>query len=934
MHSAVVQATLSNALKGDFSPMDPSEDDPLRRHSDIFHLLPLQSDWQDLLMIGQTVSHYKILEKLGEGGMGVVYKAQDITLDRIVALKFLPAHISIVDETKARFLQEAKAAAALNHPNICTIHGVEEDAGNMFIIMELVEGGTLSQKIPFSNVDNAISVAMQIGEALQEAHAAGIVHRDIKADNIMLTSKGQVKVMDFGLAKLKGSLKMTRTSSTVGTLAYMAPEQIQGGEVDARSDIFSFGVLLFEMLTGKTPFRGEHEAAMVYSIVNEDPQAIDRLMPDLSPVLVNLIQRCLEKDPNDRYQHFDDVVADLRRAKKKTGNVSRSSAYVPVQRSVEENTISNGHSRKNIHGRIYVIAGAALLLAALVVFLMLNRQTSNLPEANGEKKMLAVLPFENLGAPDQEYFADGLTEEVTNRLSGVSGLGVIARTSAMQYKKTPKSLQQIGSELGVGYVLQGTIRWAASGKEGMRIRVSPALIKVSDGTQIWAQPYDAVFSDVFKMQSDIASQVAGAMGITLLQPERKSLEVAHTGNSEAYDLYLRGNDYAHRSYREQDFRIGIQMYEKAVALDPKFALAYAKLSEAHSALYWFHYDHTKERLDKAKAAVDEALRLHPDLPEGHSSLGYYYYWGFLDYDNALKELALAQKSRPNDARVLLGIGAVQRRQGKFELAAATMVKASELDPRSSELAFNSAQTYALLRDYAEAQRYIDHAISVAPDVISRYTFKALYCLVSSGDIKTARAVMQQASSIAGAEDDMAVLFMRSWIEMFDGNYKGALALASSKPDGPFDDQFQFIPRAQLLAEIHGLMGQRELERSDYGSARTVLEARVKEQPDDARFHSALGIAYAGLGRKQDAIRDGKLGVELLPISKEAWRGTYRVRDLARIYTMVGEQSAALDLLTDLLSRPSDLSGAWLRIDPIWLPLRNNPRFQKLIAENK
>ncbi len=283
-------------------------------------------------MIGQTISHYKILEKLGEGGMGIVYKAQDTKLDRTIALKFLPAHVSLNEETKARFLQEAKAAAALNHPNICTIHGVEEDGGNMFIVMEFVDGGTLRQKIPFSSIDDVIKVAMQIGEALQEAHAKEIVHRDIKADNIMLTSKGQAKVMDFGLAKLKGSLKLTRTSSTVGTLAYMAPEQIQGGEVDSRSDIFSFGSLLFEMLTGKTPFRGEHEAAMLYSIVNEEPMSLESLRPDVSPLLSNLISRCLEKDPADRYQHMDDLVSELRRTQKKSsGKVMRSSSYIPAQ---------------------------------------------------------------------------------------------------------------------------------------------------------------------------------------------------------------------------------------------------------------------------------------------------------------------------------------------------------------------------------------------------------------------------------------------------------------------------------------------------------------------------------------------------------------------------------------------------------------------------
>lgn len=285
-------------------------------------------------MINQTISHYKILEKLGEGGMGVVYKAHDTNLDRFVALKFLPSHVALNDETKARFMQEAKAAASLNHAHICTIHGVEEDrgpqgGGQMFIVMEYIDGGTLRGKIPFARLEDGVDVALQIAEALQEAHLKDIVHRDIKADNIMLTSKGQAKVMDFGLAKLKGSLKLTKTSSTVGTLGYMAPEQIQGGEVDLRSDVFSYGVLLFEMLTGKLPFRGEHEAAMVYSIVNEEPQLLEQVRPGSPPLLSNLIAKCLEKDPADRFQHMDDIASELRRVQKKTSKVMRTSTFTP-----------------------------------------------------------------------------------------------------------------------------------------------------------------------------------------------------------------------------------------------------------------------------------------------------------------------------------------------------------------------------------------------------------------------------------------------------------------------------------------------------------------------------------------------------------------------------------------------------------------------------
>jgi TolB-like protein/predicted Ser/Thr protein kinase len=893
-------------------------------------------------MIGQTISHYKIVEKLGEGGMGVVYKAQDTKLDRFVALKFLPRHVTVSADEKARFIQEAKAAAGLNHPNICTIHGIEEHDGQQFIEMEYVDGVTLTSKIPETGlkVQDVITYAIQIGEALAEAHSKGIVHRDVKAENIMVNSKGQIKVMDFGLAKLKGSLRLTKAASTVGTLAYMAPEQIQGGEVDHRSDVFSFGVLLFEMLTGKLPFRGEHEAAMIYSIVNEEPTSADRYRPELPAECLHILSKALEKDPDDRYQHIVDMVVDLRRIKKQSSRVSRVSvpqdvigkeaSGEPMRPPTRETTAEQG-PKKKLGVRAYVIAGAVLVLGVVAVFLFFYRPTSGPLQADQKRTMLAVLPFENLGDAEQEYFADGLTEEITNRLSGLSGLGVIARSSTMQYKKTTKTLQEIGSELGVGYVLEGTIRWGASSERGTRVRVSPVLIEVSDGTQIWSQPYDAVFSDVFKIQSDIATQVAGALGVTLLEPERKSLEASRTENSDAYDLYLRGNDYFRRSDKQQDFRIAIKMFEKAVELDPDFALTYARLSEAHSAMYWFHFDHTKERLAKAKSAVDEALRLDPNLADAHASLGYYYYWGHLDYDNALKEFALSQKSRPNDARVLLGIGAVQRRQGRFELAAATMTKASELDPRSSELARNTGQTYRLLRDYAEAERFSDHTISLAPDLTTGYLDKALCYILRGGDTRRARAVIRQASVNVGT-DDMGVFLFRTLIEMYDENYQDALAVISSGPSKPFDDQFQFIPKAQLFAEVYGLMRHRELEQAYYDSARVLLERRILDQPGDSRFHSALGIAYAGLGRKTEAIREGKLGVEALPISKEAWRGTYRVRDLARIYVMVGEQSAALDQLEILLTRPSDISATLLRIDPVWTLLRNSPRFQKLIAE--
>ncbi|HCV42916.1 MAG TPA: hypothetical protein DGH68_05495, partial [Bacteroidetes bacterium] len=544
-------------------------------------------------MIGQTISHYRIVEKLGEGGMGVVYKAEDTKLDRLVALKFLPHHLTSSEAEQSRFLQEAKSAAALNHPNVCSVIDIQEARGQQFIVMEYVDGVTLRKKAPVAKLDEAIGYAVQIGEALQAAHAKGIVHRDVKSENVMVTTDGRVKVMDFGLAKLKGSLKLTKTSSTVGTLAYMAPEQIQGDESDARSDIFSFGVVVFEMLTGKLPFRGEHDAAIMYSIVNEAPDSIEKHRQDTPADLNRIVHRALEKDPADRYQHVDDMVSELRLLQKQSGRIVRPESSAP-------RFASPPRPKPSSKTRLWVGIGGIVAIAVVAVLVFRNGpfQKTEQPSA---RKMLVVLPFENLGASEQEYFADGITEEITSKLSGLSGLGVIARSSAMQYKKTTKPIKQIGEELGVSFALQGTVRWETSGG-ATRVRITPQLINIVDGTQMWSQPSEAVFASAFKLQSDIAGQVASALDVTLLQPEKHSLETVPTNNAEAYDSYLRGNEYFYRGTAEEDFRMAEQMFQRAVDLDPTFAKAFAKLGFLHSNIYWEYYDHTEGRVQKSKQA--------------------------------------------------------------------------------------------------------------------------------------------------------------------------------------------------------------------------------------------------------------------------------------------------------------------------------------------
>jgi TolB-like protein/tetratricopeptide (TPR) repeat protein/predicted Ser/Thr protein kinase len=885
-------------------------------------------------MIGQTIAQYQILEKLGEGGMGVVYRAQDTKLDRTVALKFLPRHLNANAAEQARFLQEAKAAAQINHPNVCSIIDIQEFQGEQFIVMECIDGVTMRAKTGSAGLppQTAVAYAIQIAEALAEAHSKGIVHRDIKCENIMVNARDQVKVMDFGLAKLKGSLKLTKTSSTVGTLAYMAPEQIQGGEVDARSDIFSFGVVLFEMLTGRMPFRGEHEASMMYSILNEEPDPAAKYRSDLPGDIQFIITRALEKDPADRYQQMNDLLIDLRRIQRSSAKVSRAS--MPAMQAAPRPAETPAPARPKRMAMIAGVGAAVLLVAGAIAFFALRPGGADAPPADA-KKMLAVLPFENMGAPDQEYFADGITEEITSRLSGLSGLGVIARTSTMQYKKTTKSVQEIGKELGIDYVLQGTIRWGKDADGTVRVRISPALVRVSDGTQTWSQPYDAVFSDVFKLQSDISTQVAGAMGITLLQPERRSLEARPTASAEAYDYYLRGNDYFRRSYLEQDFTIAIDLFEKAIAADPMFTLAYAHAAETHAAMYWFFYDHTAERLAMAKEACDKALALDPGSPDAHTSLAFYYYWGFLDYDRALAEFAIAAKARPNDGRVLLGIGSVARRQGKMDLAAEYMEKSFLVDPRSPEIPYNLAQTYAIMRRYDDATRLIDKCIALTPDIVNRYVYKGHIELLRGNNAKAAAAALHAASAISGYATDWSVILLEIRLRRMEGDYAGAIALLLQTNDalvrGSDDNQFATTPRQLLLAQLYELQKKPAEARAWYDSARALMTARVAKSPEDSRYHSTLAIALAGLGRKEEALRAANRGVELMPVSKESWRGSYRLKDLAEVEMMTGNTDAAIGHLETLLAIPTEFSRATFAYDPLWAPLWEIPRFKKLIA---
>ena len=770
-------------------------------------------------MIDQTILHYKIIEKLGEGGMGIVYRAHDLDLDRDVALKFLPPHLLDDDAEEARLLQEAKAAALLNHPNICGVHSLGEFEGRRFIDMEFVDGETLGTRIRRSplSVPDAIDYAIQIGDALQEAHSKGIIHRDVKADNVMVNSRNQVKVMDFGLAKLKGSLKLARSSTTAGTMAYMSPEQIQGGDADARSDIFSFGVLLFQMLSGQLPFRGEHEAALMYSIVNEEPQSLEGVRPGIPGDLSRLVGRTLRKDPSERFQSAAEMVSDLQECQEAItapGHPPEKQASLPTLTSAK---------RRWMRPILLVALAAALLLVA--AYFLTSRSSRNIDA-------IAVLPFSNVtGNPATEYLTDGFTENLINSLSMLPGVKLMSRSSVFRFKGKDIAPEEAAKELGVNAVLTGRLM-----QREQALSVSVELMDVRDHSHIWGEQYERRADQVQDIQRDIVQQVARRLKLSFTEEQQKQLSKSSTESAEAYQLYLKGRFFLNKR-TEEGFERGMAFFHQAIERAPSYAPAYAGLATTYLLQASYDLRPPKESSDLARAAAQQALQYDDRSAEAHTVLASLAGFDWAQYD---REYLTALALNPNYVTAQHWYGEYLLEVGRFDEAMIHLHKALELDPLAPIHYVSLALALMTQHRDDEALAQLGTSLDIDPQFPRGHAILAhLHLRMGHPDL-------------ALPAIDRAVLFS--------------------------DSSTEYIARRGLIL---GRMGRK-------AQAEKVLRQMTSLSKKKYVPFSLLALPYIGLGRND-----------------EAFRLLRRASD--------GYESALNDI----------------NIDPLFDPLRSDPRFAQL-----
>jgi len=863
---------------------------------------------------------YQLLEEVGRGGQGVVYRARQKSLNRTVALKVISLGQWASEAHLKRFRREAEAAASLDHPSIVPIYEVDERDGSCYFSMKFVEGGQLDEVVrraPMS-IRQAAELIAKVARTVQYAHEHGILHRDIKPGNILLDVKGEPHLTDFGLARLvETESTVTRTLEVLGTPSYMAPEQATGKNVQLTSatDVYGLGAVLYQLLTGHPPFAGGTTFETVRLVLDTEPRSPYLLNRKIGRDLSTICLKCLEKDPKRRYSSALALAEDLEHWLKhepirahRTGIFTRGGKWV----------------RRNPTRALLVASLTAL--AAAIGWNVWKSELISRPAT----KSIAVLPFENLSRdPDGVFLADGMQDEILTNLARVADLKTISRTSVMQYKSGPsRNVREIGKQLGVAHVVEGSVQ-----RSGNRLRVNAQLVDARTDQQLWGQTFDRDFADFFAMESEIAKTIADELHAKLSANEKSEIERPATNDMTAFNLYSHAENLLLTSFSstaKAKLEQAVDLLDQAVTRDPLFFHAYCQLAYAHDQLYFLGFDHTVARLALAEAAIERASRLRPDAAETHIARARNLYWGHLDYDGALDELKVARQTLPNDPQISYLTGVIQRRQGRWEESTRNLERSIEFDPRNFFTLQQIALSYGLLHRYDEDTSVLRRALAVKPDDVD--TKIALAAVQFHWKANT-QPVRQTVDSIRSTNPSALPNVANDWLScaLAERNIAAAKDALDAFGNTPLTDYAVHLNRSLMEGLMARMTKDDGKARAAFAAARAEQEKIIQAQPNYAPPLCVLGLIDAGLGRKEEALREGRRAVQLLPVEKDAINGPLMVEYLAMIAAWVGDKDLACQQLAIAVRPPSTVSYGQLKLMPFWDPLRGDPRFEKIVA---